>query len=61
MKLTAADFVGPKTACKILDLTDHSIRRLGRTGELTVMRDDMNRRKYSLAELKKLARKRARR
>lgn len=56
---TSVETVGIKTACRILDLTESSVRRLINRGALTAFRDDMNRRRFLVDELKTIARKRA--
>lgn len=57
--MTIEKTVGIKNACKVLDLTESSLRHLVRKGLLSNLRDDMNRRRFSVAELKKLAIQRA--
>jgi DNA-binding transcriptional MerR regulator len=54
------DSVGVKAACRILEVTETTVRRLANRGVLTTSRDDAGRRRFQLADLKKLARKRAR-
>lgn len=55
------DFIGLKATSRLLDLSEPSVRRLARTGILTVARDENNRRRFSLKQVKKLAKVRAKR
>ncbi len=51
---------GTKVACQTLNLTESAVRYLVRAGHLSCKRDDMNRRRFKIADVKRLARKRQR-
>jgi excisionase family DNA binding protein len=53
--------IGTKTASQILNLSETHVRYLTKQGRLPAERDDAGRARFKLADIKKVARERARR
>lgn len=51
--------IGLKRACQILDLSEETVTRLTKTGAIPFHRDDGNRRKFYLKDVRRVARQRS--